>query len=124
MMHECKRILNKEVAGVGLWEANLREDNNEPAGPVFGVIVQEQDAVSDSNTEQSVREQDVDDIAADDAAEHFGHSNAQQTGMNQLEEQAVSDPGDADDVAADGAAEHVDQDDEGRKNTLECRYSK
>ena len=41
MMHECRRILNKEVAGSGLWETRLPEESNEQAGLVFDVATVE-----------------------------------------------------------------------------------
>ena len=47
MMHECKRMLNKEVSGSGLWEARLPEEENEQGGLVFEVAAAEHDADED-----------------------------------------------------------------------------
>ena len=47
MMHECKRMLNKEVSGSGLWEARLPEEDNEQGGLVFEVAAAEHDADED-----------------------------------------------------------------------------
>ena len=61
MMHECKRILNKEVAGSGLWETRLPEESNEQAGLVFDVAPAEHMAdLSDSDNETAMeQEQDA-----------------------------------------------------------------
>ena len=38
MMHECKRILNNEVAGTGLWEAQLSTANHEGGGEALQIF--------------------------------------------------------------------------------------
>ena len=59
MMHECKRILNKEVAGSGLWETRLPEESNEQAGVVFDVASVEPIAdLSDSDNETTMEQQE------------------------------------------------------------------
>ena len=86
MMHECKRMLNNEIAGTGLWEARLPEEDNEQRGQVFQVTAPEQDADSDSSTEQ--------------------------TDLEQQEEHIVTVSGAAEHIAEDGDADHNEEDDD------------
>ena len=37
MMNECKRILNKEVAGEGLWQADLSKCQEQQGGDVLEI---------------------------------------------------------------------------------------
>jgi len=59
MMHECKRMLNKEVAGSGLWEARLPDEDNEQSASVVEVIVPDQGGDSS----------DIDDVATTEQQE-------------------------------------------------------
>ena len=47
MMHECKRILNKQVAGEGLWQTDLSKSLDKQEGEVM-VIVPHDDAQDDN----------------------------------------------------------------------------
>ena len=37
MMHECKRILNKQVAGEGLWQTDLLKCQGQQKGEVLEI---------------------------------------------------------------------------------------
>ena len=88
MMHECKRMLNKEVSGSGLWEARLLEEDNEQGGLVFEVAAAEHEA-----------DEDVPETAMQEQEQH----------TSVLEASAVSndDPEEQHEMADVGAAEHM-----------------
>ena len=71
MMHECKRILNGEVAGTGLWEAEVGTASEAQAADVLRVRAGEEDAPGD------LTEQDSQDDSAD-AAERSAESAAEE----------------------------------------------
>ena len=47
MMHECKRILNKQVAGEGLWHVDLSKSQNKQEGEVMEILPHD-DALDDN----------------------------------------------------------------------------
>ena len=51
--------MNNEVAGSGLWEAKLPEEDNDQSGPVFEVIAAENGAESDGSDHELVIGQQV-----------------------------------------------------------------
>ena len=64
MMHECKRILNGEVGGAGLWEVQLGTTSETPVGD----CVQVQEAEHETSEDEEAAA-DGDDPAESDAAE-------------------------------------------------------
>ena len=44
MMHECKRILNKQVAGEGLWQTDLLKCQGQQEGEVLEIQGSTEDA--------------------------------------------------------------------------------
>ena len=101
MMHECKRILNKQVAGEGLWHADLAKAQQHQEGEVAEVreAGEEPDDVSDASS-ASCEPDDAEHGAAEhveDAAEDADHA-AEHGGVAEHPEDAAED--------ADHAAEH------------------
>ena len=88
MMHECKRMLNKEVSGSGLWEARLPEEDNEQGGLVFEVAAAEHDA-----------DEDVPETAMQEQEQH--------TSVPEASAVSNDDPEEQHEVADVGAAEHM-----------------
>ena len=65
MMHECKRILNKEVAGAGLWHASLVSGRERETVLEFRGC-SPQDRLADDAPPSALPKEDHDDEASDD----------------------------------------------------------
>lgn len=61
MMHECQRILNKEVAGEGLWQADLARSSEEAAGDCMQIRTEAAGDADDSEPEDSDSAEDASD---------------------------------------------------------------
>ena len=75
MMHECKRILNGEVAGTGLWEAQLGTASEAQGEDVLRVRAAEGDVPRDPSEQDSAEEEPSDTETAS-AAEHPAEQSA------------------------------------------------
>ena len=82
MMHECKRILNNEVAGEGLWQTDLSKCAENAGTDCLEVQAEPpEDSGSTDSKESSEGEQDA---QSEGATEHAGAQQAQQ-GMDDFE---------------------------------------
>ena len=72
-MHECKRILNKQVAGEGLWHADLSKCQNKQEGEVMEIL--QHDDTLDEN------------VAAAGATEHSDGEDASEKPDDKAEDQ-------------------------------------
>ena len=88
MMHACRRMLNKEASGSGLWEARLPEEDNEQEGLVFEVAAAEHET-----------DEDVPETAMQEQEQH--------TSVPEASAVSNDDPEEQHDVADVGAAEHM-----------------
>ena len=61
MMHECQRILNKEVAGEGLWQADLARSSEESAGDCMQIRAEAAGDTDDSELEDRDGAEDASD---------------------------------------------------------------
>ena len=70
MMHECKRILNKQVAGEGLWQAPLRNYHDRQKGDMFEVHYASAEEHSDGEARMAVAAEQSGDEEDGGCSEH------------------------------------------------------
>ena len=76
MMHECKRILNHEVTGHGLWQADLSKCTDQAEGDCLEVHAQPTE--DNASTESEENDKDEEDAETQTAADHTKAEQAQQ----------------------------------------------
>ena len=101
MMSECKRILNKEVAGEGLWQTDLSKCQGQQEGEVLEIHPAGEDAASqDKRSDDDDKDDEVDE-----------HSDVEEKDTD-AEMPGTAEHADGEDINADaempGATEHLD----------------
>ena len=102
MMHECKRILNHEVTGHGLWQADLSKCTDQAEGDCLEVHAQPTE--DNASTESEENDKDEEDAETQTAADHTKAEQAQQDAENVEEDEEMTDAAELTDTTA--AAEH------------------
>ena len=115
MMHECKRILNGEVAGTGLWEAELGTSSEAQGEEVLRVGAAGGDVLGDQS------EQDSQEDPAD-AAERSGESSAEEEASDTERASAAESAADqsAAEEASDAAARHAPEQPPAQESSAEA----
>ena len=110
MMSECKRILNKEVGGEGLWQTDLSKCQGQQEGEVLEINPADQEAPSqDKRSDDDDKDDEVEELRG--ATEH---SDVEENGTD-AEMAGATELSDVEDVNADaekpGATELSDGED-------------